>query len=66
MIVLKRARFISGGRILRAGSVLPDNEITHSLAEKGYAEIVNDPPKQPARKVKPEITTAQQNDKGDS
>ena len=64
MIVLRRARFISGGRILRAGSVLPDNEITHSLAEKGYAEIVIDPPKQPAKKVKQENETGQTNDKG--
>ena len=66
MIVLKRARFISGNRILRSGSVLPDNEITRSLAEKGYAEITADTPKQPAKKVKQENGTAQTNDKGDS
>ena len=66
MIVLRRARFLSGSRIFRSGDILPDNEITRSLAEKGYAEIVSDAPKQPAKKAKSEANTAQQNDKGNT
>ncbi|MBR0168000.1 MAG: hypothetical protein IJQ08_04965 [Synergistaceae bacterium] len=61
MIVLRRARFISSGRIYRSGDVLPDSAIARSLAEKGFAEVINDTQTAKSAK-KSKAETAQQND----
>lgn len=54
MIILRHVKFISDGRVFRAGDIVPDNSVTRSLIEKGFAEIVNNNVKTSAKKPKAE------------
>ncbi|MBR0150255.1 MAG: hypothetical protein IJP89_02705 [Synergistaceae bacterium] len=57
---MKRARFISGGRIFKTGEILPETASARELAGRGFAEILTDP--KPTKKQKAEPATAPAND----
>ena len=63
MIILRHGKFISNGRVFISGEIVPDNEATRLLVEKGYAEIINTNSK-PVRKPKTE--TPRENDESDT